>query len=79
MEVYKDRIEYYSFKKRVFYLNEIKSLEVDKHGYIKIIYGNKKYLFSGFFSPLYKMPNDEKNKELVEYINKKIKENYRWY
>lgn len=79
IEVYNDRIEYYGFKKKVFFIDNIKLINVDEHGYIKLLYDEKKYMFVGYISMFYKMPNEEKNKELVEYINMQIKKNYRWY
>ena len=79
IEVYDDRIEYYGLKKKTFKYQKIESIEVDKRGYIVIIYDKKKYLYSGYVSFLSQTSHYEKNNELVEYINTKIKKNNRWY
>lgn len=78
IEIYDDKIIYYGFKKHIFELKKIKSLSVEKRGFILLEYEGKIYRISGFISFLDQWCDKEKNEALVEEINKKIKKLKRW-
>lgn len=78
IEIYDDKIINYGFKKYLFELKNIKSLSVEKQGFISLEYDGKIYRINGFISFLSKWCDKEKNEVLVEEINKKIKKLKRW-
>ena len=78
IEIYDDKIINYGFKKYLFELKKIKSLSVEKQGFISLEYDGKIYIINGFISFLHKWCDKEKNEVLVEEINKKIKKLKRW-
>ena len=73
VEILEDKIIFYNFRKHIFYYDKINNLEVEKHGFIQLEYNKKTYKFAGFVSPLTGWCNEEKNKDLVEEINKRMK------
>ena len=78
IEIYDDKIINYGFKKYLFELKNIKSLSVEKQGFISLEYDGKIYRINGFISFLSKWCDKEKNEVLVDEINKKIKKLKRW-
>ncbi len=73
VELLEDKIIFYNFRKHILDYDKINRLEVEKHGFIQLEYNEKSYKFAGFVSPLTGWYNEEKNKDLVEEINKRIK------
>lgn len=73
VELLGDKIIFYNFRKHIFYYDKINNLEVKKHGFIQLEYNEKTYKFAGFVSPLTGWYNEEKNKDLVEEINERMK------
>ena len=73
IEIYDDKIINYGFKKNIFELEKIKSLSVEKRGFISLEYDGKIHRINGFISFLDQWCDKEKNEVLVEEINKKIK------
>ena len=73
VELLGDKIIFYNFRKHIFYYDKINNLEVEKHGFIQLEYNEKTYKFAGFVSHLTGWCNEEKNKDLVEEIKKRIK------
>lgn len=76
-----DRITYIGFKKKIFYINNIKEVVLLKRGHIKFILEEDKFIIFGYYEFLSNNPNYDKNNELVELINgkiKKYKKDY-WY
>ena len=69
----KDKITFIQFKKYIFIIKNIVSIDVNRRSYIEIIYNDKikkekKYLFVGYV--FLDFPNREKNLELVEKLTK---------
>lgn len=78
IEIFDEKIINYGFKKHIFELKKIKSLSVEKRGFISLEYEGKIYKINGFISFLSKWCDKEKNEALVEEINRKIKKLKRW-
>lgn len=73
IEIHKDILIYYGFKKHKIEKIDIQSFELLNGIYILIKTKNKNYRIPGYYDFLAKFPNSSKNKEFVELLNKWLK------
>ena len=73
IEIHKDLLIYYGFKKHKIEKIDIQSIELLNGIYILIKTKNKNYRIPGYYDFLAKFANSSKNKEFVELLNKWLK------
>ena len=73
IEIHKDKLIYYGFKKRKIEKIDIQSIELLNGIYILIKTKNINYRIPGYYDFLAKFPDSSKNKEFVELLNQCLK------
>ena len=68
-----DKIIFVEFSKKVILIENVESLNLGRNGCIVISYNGKSIQRAGYIDFISKLPNEEKNKEIIKKIYKLIK------
>ena len=70
--IYDDKILLHNLKTNVFKINKIQCVSLEEFGYISFLYNDKIYKTAGIIDSIDRLPIEEKNKEIIEIIGRKI-------
>lgn len=73
IEVHADKIIYYGMNDHVFDFVHIDEISLVNDRFIKIVYKGKTTRLTGYINFLSSMPDSDRNAELVDYLNSRIK------